>query len=277
MSDQQTGLKDALQYSVQLAIAAADPKLLNVEPFGDPIPYAVIPKDHMVASLAGQIFHSERPHPTHVEQTHSFVSLDALVRYLNTYKQDSTMVTFTGEGKFTAYLDYHAAPAGPAAWKKHTAQLTLVKSLEFGEWSAKNRKAMSQAEFAEFLDDNQADLVDAAAMMEVSRTLTATKNVQFKSSTDLSNGSSELIYTEDVRGQMANGQAVIPQVFELRIPVFNGEEATLIRARFRYRIEDGKLQLWYILHRPALLALDRIQSACAEIHQATELIPFQIA
>jgi len=117
-----------------------------------------------------------------------------------------------------------------------------------------NGKRMTQAAFAEFIEDNYPDIVKPshAEMIQVSTNLSAKKSVQFSQATRLDNGQSQLVYQEEVKGSVETkgGSMKVPDGFTLKLPVFLGGAAYQLDARLRYRIEDGKLQIWYDLHRP---------------------------
>lgn len=54
-----------------------------------------------------------------------------------------------------------------------------------------------------------------------------------------------------MEGTAAKGRILVPEVFALGVPVFEGGDRYRVEARLRYRIaEGGKLTMWYDLLRP---------------------------
>jgi uncharacterized protein YfdQ (DUF2303 family) len=60
------------------------------------------------------------------------------------------------------------------------------------------------------------------------------------------------VYQEEVKGSVETkgGTMKVPDCFTLKLPVFLGGVVYQVDARLRYRINDGKLLIWYDLHRP---------------------------
>lgn len=130
---------------------------------------------------------------------------------------------------------------------------------------------MSQTEFAYFIEQNLVDIVEPnhADMVEISRTLTAKKAATFSSSTQLSNGSNQFTYEEEIRGTTASGKIDIPEKFKIGIPVFLNGTAYQIEAHLRYRIKDGHLEMWYELVRAHDVYEDAFNSIFESIKEKT--------
>lgn len=258
------GIADALQQIIKLTDTARQNDTPIYYTSGDinngtEIPYVVVPDGHKVISLKDQLFHEHRQAPTRIEQTATFSDAGSLIDYINRFRSESVMVGATRSTlSVEAVLDYHVDAAKPR-WARHRAKLALQLSDEWRLWLGKDRSAFSQVDFAEFIEDNARDIVEAADMLEVSRGLYATKNVNFRNAVNLSNGTSEVSYSEEVSGAVRNSSISIPQIFTLEIPVFRGEAPVKMAARFRYRLDDGKLKLYYVLNKP-----DRLLDAAFE-------------
>jgi uncharacterized protein YfdQ (DUF2303 family) len=150
---------------------------------------------------------------------------------------------------FTAIFD-------PDGWRHDIATFTLKHSPEWQRWIKTNATPLDQLRFATFLEDNARDIVDpeAAHMLEIAYKLEAKKSVDFVSGMRLSDGSTEFTYNETTTSK---GKMEIPTTFAVNIPVFAHTVGTLVTAKFRYRIQDGgKLNLWYDLDRPDIVAED---------------------
>jgi uncharacterized protein YfdQ (DUF2303 family) len=169
----------------------------------------------------------------------------------------------------TAVLDAHTA-AG-ARWGKHRLVLGLKFSEAFKAWTTCDGRHMDQETFAEFLEDNRADIHTPAAaeMLEIATSLQASTKAEFSQATSLANGQRKLSYVEDTSAKAGQrGDLTIPTEIVLAVQVFDGATvADRLTARFRYRIANGKLSLHYKLDRPA----DVISSAFEGIvHEVTD-------
>ncbi|MDE1896882.1 MAG: DUF2303 family protein [Rhodospirillales bacterium] len=122
---------------------------------------------------------------------------------------------------------------------------------EWKKWNELNGKMLPQVEFAEFIEENMADIFDppGADMLEIASYLQAVRNVDFKSQVDLSNGALRFTHAEDMNATVKAGQVAVPQQFTLAIAPIQGGQRFKIPARFRYRIIDGKLKLGFKLLR----------------------------
>ena len=222
------------------------PEIIAAEHLG---PLAFLPAGVQVRSLSEHLLQPER-----VRQRVTLLTADDFIGYWQRFKSESSVI-FGDErtATYTSIIDFHTAD-GTAKWCGHVAVYMCPRSKEWEIWAGANGKRMSQAQFAEFIEDNYPDIVKPshAEMIQVSTSLQAKKSVQFSQATRLDNGQSQLMYQEEVKGTVESkgGSMKIPDGFSLRLPVFLGGPLYPLDARLRYRIDDGKLQIWYDLHRP---------------------------
>jgi uncharacterized protein YfdQ (DUF2303 family) len=203
---------------------------------------------------------------------------ESFVEYTNRFKTDTTVV-FADKVKaaFTGILDYHEGKDGEdrAGWGRHRVGLTLRPTRQWTTWTGAAKTPMSQALFAQFLEDNIPDIFTppGALIVEIVRTLEAKKSVVFESNiVRQTDGAFRFIYSEDVQGAAGRGTLQIPSEFQLVLRPFEGSDAVPVVARFRYRLgEGGKLSLWFELVRvPDILEeaftkeLDRIEVGVEE-------------
>ncbi len=226
------------------------------------IPYVIV--DGKVVDLEHLL-----PRPARIRERVALHTCKSFVAYLAEHGGDMNSVVFFDEsaGLFVAILDYHD---GDPKWCQHRAEYRLPRTQEWGTWIGQNRKAMSQADFAEFIESNMPDIVEpeGATLLEMVKKLQAKKTVQFESGVRLDNGQVEFIYVEDIRGTVTKGKVDIPAEFKIGIPPFRGEAPFGITARLRYRIGDDKrLVLWYDLVRPHKV----IETVSAEIAERIRL------
>lgn len=172
----------------------------------------------------------------------------------------------------TAVLDANTADG--ARWGQHRLHLQLQYSTAWKAWTSKDGQPMGQEEFAEFLEDNRADIVEPAAaeMLEIASSLSASTKANFESGITLSNGQRKLSYVEETTAKAGTrGDLTIPTEIRLGIRVFEGAEfAERVTARFRYRINSGKLSLHYKLDRPADVIALAFEAAVNELADACD-------
>jgi len=173
--------------------------------------------------------------------------------------------------KIVTVLDYHASSFAPG-WKDHTCTFSLQQTMEWRRWTGKDKKAMSQVEFATFIEDNLIDIIepDSATILEVSRNLVAKKKVEFASAIRLDNGAHVFAYNEEIKGTTAKGQIEIPEEFIIGISPYRGFDAYKIKARLRYRIHDnGQLLMWFDLLNPEKVEEDVFTTAVGMVREKT--------
>ena len=191
----------------ELAALVPQPKQLDL---GDGITRILKPDGstaHVVP--ADQLETAERPH--RIKQTIAVRDCKSFLDYWKLYS-DSDSRAFADRDKslISAVLDYHQTgePQSPR-WGSHRLMLTLRFTEEWKTWTGKNGVKMTQAEFAEFLEDNALDIIEpsSATMVECASTL------QYR-----------------------------------RFHPRDGQEAVKVDARIRYRLSGSKLTFWYQLH-----------------------------
>jgi uncharacterized protein YfdQ (DUF2303 family) len=171
-----------------------------------------------------------------------------------------------------AVLDAHGADPDATGWAQHRLVLGLKHSAAFMAWKSGDARDMTQEEFAEFLEDNRADIASppAAEMLEVAQSIQAATKVDFSAGYRLADGQRRLSYTETVESRAGTkGELAIPAEIRVRLPVFDGAEvADELTARFRHRIVNGQLRLSYRLDRPDDVVSSAFEGIVAEVGEA---------
>ena len=240
----------------------------------EPIHFVVAPMGMQVLSLEKLQFpHGMRP--DRITAAPKLQDAVSFCSYVNTFKDDRTRLFADAVAcSFTALIDYHGVGTERAVeFLSHRATLTLKKDERWNLWLGQNGKLIPQAEFAEFLEDNRADIVtpDAATMLEIAMDLQAKSDVNFASKIKTQNGQSTLVYDETITTTVSTGRIVMPEIFVIRIPVFFGEAPIEITARLRFRISEGKLKFQFNLYRPVEILAKAFDVARAGIAEATKL------
>jgi len=171
----------------------------------------------------------------------------------------------------TAVLNEHVKSQRATGWRDHRAVYKAELSREFTTWLNFNKKPMEQEEFAIFLEDNIADVVEPSGetLLQIALTLQAKTEVNFSSHKRLENGQVQFAYSEtvDARAGTGTGMIEIPREFTIGLRLFKNGDGYKIRARLKYRLGGGKLKFWYELDRADNAIEDAFQ---AYVNQARE-------
>lgn len=183
------------------------------------------------------------------------------VKVFDILSLNTIMAANTG-GDIAVYIDPSATdPAivavlngnGPSGPGHGDFRVSVVfrETVQWAKWKAIDGHYKGQEEFANFIEDNLADIAapDAATVMEIVTRLDATKSVDFRSAIRLASGAIELTNVENIEAKVGAGKIAVPDVFELALSPFLGVDAFRIPARFRYRITNGKLTMALKLQR----------------------------
>ena len=216
------------------------------------IPVFVVPNNMKVETLSNLV-EQQLERPYQLQQKVNMLSIESFIDYFNRFAtESSTIFVDDNASKFTAVLDYHDSPTEPKH-KRHTATYVCPKTTEWNSWTKHNNEKFSQEDFALFIEENLREISNpnGAQMLEIASTLKAKKTSDFKSGIRLDNGEVQFNFTETINGAAGiTGQLSIPEKFELVLQPFLKGAAYEVEARFRYRINQGQLVLWYTLIRP---------------------------
>lgn len=183
------------------------------------------------------------PKLSRIRQDVTLHDRDSFVAYVNCFKGDMTRVfaepgfLARGEAHVVAVMDYHAPTA--ADYGAHTATYTPRYSEQWRRWTAICERPLKQAEFAEFIEEVRADIVepDAARLLDIVRTFKASKKVEFDSLTYQSDGSVKLVYDE--KTQQSGSSGALPEQMKIGIPVYFRGQAYAVAVLVRYRVGQG--------------------------------------
>jgi len=162
----------------------------------------------------------------------------------------------------TAVLNEHVKSQRATGWRDHRAVYKAELSREFTTWMQFNKKPMEQEDFAIFLEDNIADVVEPSGeqLLQIALTLQAKTEVNFSSHKRLDNGQIQFAYSETVDARAGTGMIEIPREFTIGLRLFKNGDGYKVRARLKYRLGGGKLKFWY--------ELDRAENAIEDAFQA---------
>lgn len=224
---------------------------------------------YLVATADGRIERVDLTGPEHTgeiaRKTGRTVVRDAasfLTYWAKHHADASEIYSDVEQLTITAVLDAHAA-AEPG-FGEHRLHLALRRTKAWEEWTGLDGKLLTQDQFANFLEDHLAYLVDpdAATMLEIAQSIKASTKAEFQSSSRLQSGERKFSFVEDTKASAgAKGDIAIPETFKIAVPPFEGADAYSMTARFKYRIDRGQLALGFKLEQPE----ERAKAAFADV------------
>jgi uncharacterized protein YfdQ (DUF2303 family) len=233
------------------------------------IPVFIVPESMKVHDLSNLV-EAQLPRPRHLKQGIELLTEESFVEYFNRYAtESSTIFVNDKDSTLTAVFDYHESHEVPA-WKRHTAFYKCPKTKEWGAWMECNNKKMEQELFALFIEENLKEITepDGATMLQIASTLKASSSTDFRSAIRLDNGEVQFNYTEKIEGQAGvTAQLQIPEKITLVVAPFMKGAAYQVEARFRYRIAQGGLTMWYTLIRPHVFVDDAFNDVVNKINE----------
>lgn len=241
------------------------------------LPYVVVPKDYDVKSLEHLL-----PNPAAKSGIVYLLDVDSFIAYVNKHSNDDTSVIYanvdyeTSKYDVVAILDDHGA-AVPMR-RQHEAILTPIQSLEWKRWRGNDKKAMPQADFAAFLEDNLGDIATVEGMptgkdmLGMALAFEANSDKRFKKKVDLQGGGTHLEYVDQADEATATRLRYFER-FVIGIPVFQGaSEGYHVEARLKFRMNGGALLFWYELVRPDRVFKTAVSGEINKIREATDLL-----
>lgn len=256
-----------LQALIDAGAAIGESK--TVDPTAD---YAVVPEGYNLEDL--EQYHEN---PRRARGSITTFDVASFNSYMKTYKGVASAI-FANPLAVTAIgiIDYHT-PETPA-FCDHRITYVAPRSKEWTVWMAHNCKAMSQYDFAQFIEEHVDDIRNPAGadVLTIARDLEVTKGVNFKSKVDLINGARVFHCAEAINSQSGTGSVKVPEQFTVGIPIFAGDEkATPLVAKLRYRLRDGgQLSLWYELQKPEKAEEKAFLDIVKAMHNATGIAPW---
>lgn len=223
-------------------------------PTNSNIEYAVVPDNHHIESLEAYKYNSHAATPERIKADVKVLDPESFIEYYALFSDPNSRV-FANEPTISivGVLDYHASGDGNSPrWGQHRLSLAMQPSEEWKTWTGHNNKHVTQMAFAEFLEQNAIDIItpSPASILEVARDLEATTEVQFGSGSRTQDGQVRFRYSEEIKATIGGGTLAVPERFTVSIPVFVGGPRISMDALLRFRVKEGKLELWFTLMRP---------------------------
>lgn len=246
------GMGEVLQLTGMLtALAGA---CTDVHENGDYM-HAIVPQGFKLEDISRAV-EKMQPAPRRKSGTVVLKDLASLLEYCSAQEADEDHDASKGfiyadpdTRKITAVFNDQRDSEG---WRDFRAEFKAEFTPEFAKWVGKNGQQFTQTEFAEFIEDNMADITapEATALLEMATTIQATTGIDFSSAKRLQNGQVQLQYTETINATAgANGAMEIPKEFALGLRIFKNGEGYKLKARLKYRLHSGSVKFWFELDR----------------------------
>lgn len=234
---------------------------------GERVPAVILPEGAKVEGVK-HLFDAYLPFPERATGFASVTDTASFIALVNRQKVADT-VLFADDRRacpsLRAVYDYHAPQtAGRTGQPRHLGHgvfYPLPLSDEWKAWVAfESRGYVTPADFAEFIEDRIADVIDAqesevlsalrqliggawatpAKLIELSRGIQINTSEVFQSAQSLSSGEVSIRY-EVKHGGAGQSSLTVPNLFAIGIPVFHNGGRYQIAIRLRYRVRDAKI------------------------------------
>lgn len=215
------------------------------------IPFVVVPTDYDLKSLEPML-----EKPNRIENKVNLLTSDSFIKYINRFVDPRTVI-FADQTRtrVTAILDYHETNSDPE-WTQHRAIYDCPQSDPWKEWDRNNKSTMDQLKFAEFIEARISDIApigehnkgpSGTELLAMVLAFQETRKSEFKAVRRLQDGTFNFAFSDEKSG---GGNASLPEILKLSLPVFHNGDYYAVDARLRYRLRDGDLSLWYELIEP---------------------------
>ena len=238
-------------------------------------PFALVPEGFKVESLEKTL-----EHPLQIRQKVNLKTAASFIAYVIRFgDQFSTIFADQDNRAFRAILDFHAQGENheehTASWNNHTADYACPLSREWQAWSQHDSDKMNQLQFAEFLEDRAQDIVSpsGAELLDIALKFNVTRKSVFSSGIRLSSGEVQFQFSDQ---NEKKSTVEVPEEFTIGLAPFHNGEPYEVKARLRYRINDGCLLIWYQLIEPEKVIEDAFAGVMAEIEEKLESKKIQV-
>jgi uncharacterized protein YfdQ (DUF2303 family) len=220
--------------------------------------YVMVPPNYSAKDIT-ELVEKANATPNRKRGTAQLKSVASLLAYCKDQNAATTAIIYADPDatKITAVFNDHRGTY--AGWRDHRAEYKAEYTPEFYKWLKASKVQMDQTTFAEFIEDNFADIAEPAAqtMLDVATTLQVKTDIQFRSAKRLQDGQVQLGYVETLDAKAgADGALTIPKEFKIGVRIFKNGAGYFIKARLKYRVGGGNGKFWFELDRPEVVIED---------------------
>jgi len=278
---------------------------IDIDEMNDPglpasIPTAWDPKGGRFVDMK-PLFEAWRSRPARRRGTVKAQTLEAVVGLCLKLKSDDSVVfanTDWRKPSLTAVFDWHpddaATDGHPLAGNAHhRAHYDFPLSDAWTAWIKMDGQAMSQADFAAFLEDHIADLsspgdgeaadlerdyrtrvATPSRLIDLSRGLQIHVEAKVRDIVNLQSGVAQIAFEEMHKD--GDGKPIeVPGLFILQIAPFHRGNVVRLPVRLRYRMSAGKILWFYQMVRPDIAITDRVLTDLDRVRSETSLVVYE--
>lgn len=193
-------------------------------------------------------------------------TMDTFIDLVNRHKDGDSVVFCKLSGDhpfFNAVMDYHKQDGAPR-FGKHRVNYGYPPSMIWLAWKTRDGSNQSQAEFATFIENHVEDMASpyeaevaqyenlfrckfatASDMLTLSRGLIINVENALGEVRNLRTGETQITFNETHKG--SDGAAlIVPGLFVINVPLFEGAPPTRLIARLRYKRDSGLKWSWHL-------------------------------
>lgn len=220
------------------------------------------------------------PTLTRIKQHVVLHDADSFIEYIKRFSMSASQVfaepgflSKDGRATITAVLDYHDGPRTPDH-ASHVATYMPRYSEQWTRWVRTLPPVLKQAEFAEWVEENRADIVapEAAKLLDIVRAFKASKKSEFNSVVYQPNGDVTLQYDE--RTEQLGSSGPLPELLQLGIPVYYRTEVYKVPVFVRFKVASGAVVFSLKPDRADLIEDNAFGGLLTRIAEATGLTKY---
>ena len=249
---------------------------------------------------AKQYFDKYLPAPRRIAGTSKHSTIESFVAHVNRFKDEASAIFANANAKDPKVLsiyNYNNSQDKPR-FGDFRAELTLELSDEWTTWTEGAGEPMTQAQFAEFIESNVADIQTApdlkdesnatlreasltlgyafggqSDMMTLSKGIAINESAKAKTQVNLQTGERTIFFESEQTG--VDGQKLaIPGLFLIAIPVFKDAHIYRLPVRLRYRMAGGAVVWFFDIYRDDKAFKFAYDEAVALIGEKTGIAPY---
>lgn len=255
---------ETAKFIADLATAALSPVAVGNTP------HVILPPGYTRVDLADAV-EKTQPAPARKRGTATLTDVASFLSYCADQAAQATGYIYADVDSrvLTAVFNDMKADTG---WRDHRATFKAELTPEASKWIGKDGNVFTQGEFAEFIEDNFADLqgTESQNLLTVATTIAASTSINFSSAKRLHDGQTQLVYNENIEATAGvDGTLSIPKTFALGLRLFKNGEGYALTARLKYRMHSGAVKFWYELDRPERAIEDAFKGYVAQAGEAS--------
>ena len=234
--------------------------------------HAVVPKDFKLENISKAVEEMQDT-PRRFRGTVTLKDVASLLAYCSDQNAHYIGYLYADPDKRSITAVFNDHRGVEPGWRDHRAEFKAEYTPEFEKWMRNDKQPKTQGEFAEFIEDNFADITEPGAqvLLDIATTMQAKTDINFSSAKRLQNGQVQLQYTESINATAgANGALEIPKEFALGLRIFKNGGGYKLRARLKYRLNAGSVKFWYELDRPERAVEDAFAGYVDQVREGSE-------